>query len=70
QSLDEMQSLNVLRYLEAVNGLPDITDELKRLQCRTLIFVGENFPFHSKSLHMTSKLDRRFSELTETLVNA
>ncbi|GKA32569.1 NB-ARC domains-containing protein, partial [Tanacetum coccineum] len=32
-SLDEMQSLNVLRYLEAVNGLPDITNGLKRLQC-------------------------------------
>ncbi|GKE38228.1 NDRG, alpha/beta hydrolase fold protein, partial [Tanacetum coccineum] len=51
-SLDEMQSLNVLRYLEAVNG--DITDGLKRLQCRKLIFVGKNSPFHSMSLHMTS----------------
>ncbi|GJS65285.1 pollen-specific protein SF21-like protein isoform X1 [Tanacetum coccineum] len=65
RSLDEMQSLNVLRYLEAVNGRPDITDGLKRLQCRTLIFVGENSPFHSESLHMTSKLDRRFSALIE-----
>ncbi|GKC11643.1 NDRG, alpha/beta hydrolase fold protein [Tanacetum coccineum] len=64
-SLDEMQSPYVLRYLEAVNGLPDITDGLKRLQCRTLIFVGENSPFHSMSLHMTSKLDRRFSALIE-----
>ncbi|PWA95130.1 NDRG, Alpha/Beta hydrolase fold protein [Artemisia annua] len=65
RSLDEMQSLNVLRYLEALNGRPDITDGLKRLQCRTLIFVGENSPFHSESLHMTSKLDRRFSALVE-----
>nr|GEW57603.1 NDRG, alpha/beta hydrolase fold protein [Tanacetum cinerariifolium] len=50
-----------------LSKLPDITDGLKRLQCRTLIFVGDNFPFRSKSLHMTSKLDRRFSALIEML---
>jgi hypothetical protein len=44
---------------------PDITEGLKRLNCRTLIFVGESSPFHSEALHMTSKLDRRFSALVE-----
>ncbi|KAL8266995.1 hypothetical protein R6Q59_004339 [Mikania micrantha] len=63
--LDEMQSLNVLRFIEALNGRPDITNGLKRLQCRTLVFVGENSTFHLESLHMTSKLDRRFSALVE-----
>ncbi|KAK4353332.1 hypothetical protein RND71_028850 [Anisodus tanguticus] len=44
---------------------PDITKGLRKLQCRSLIFVGENSPFHSEVLHMTSKLDRRFSALVE-----
>ncbi|THF97973.1 hypothetical protein TEA_008888 [Camellia sinensis var. sinensis] len=44
---------------------PDITDGLKRLKCRTLIFVGEDSPFHSEAVHMTSKLDRRYSALVE-----
>ncbi|KAG5524712.1 hypothetical protein RHGRI_031401 [Rhododendron griersonianum] len=44
---------------------PDITEGLKRLKCRSLIIVGENSPFHAEALHMTSKLDRRFSALVE-----
>ena len=44
---------------------PDITEGLKSLKCRTLIFVGDSSPFHSEALHMTSKLDRRFSALVE-----
>ncbi|XP_054788000.1 protein NDL1-like isoform X2 [Prosopis cineraria] len=63
--LDERKSANVLRFLQAVNRRPDLTEGLKRLQCRTLIFVGENSPFHAESLHMTAKLDRRFSALVE-----
>ncbi|XP_075508266.1 protein NDL2-like isoform X2 [Primulina tabacum] len=63
--LGERQSPNVLRFLEALNGRPDITDGLSKLQCRSLIFVGENSPFHYEALHMTSKLDRRFSALVE-----
>ncbi|XP_071705115.1 protein NDL2-like [Rutidosis leptorrhynchoides] len=63
--LGERQSPNVFNFLEALNGRPDITEGLKRLQCRSLIFVGENSPFNSDSLHMTSKLDRRFSALVE-----
>ncbi|XP_076916117.1 protein NDL2-like [Bidens hawaiensis] len=63
--LGELQSPNVLNFLEAINERPDITEGLKRLQCRSLIFVGEYSPFNSDSLHMTSKLDRRFSALVE-----
>ncbi|KAL5768662.1 hypothetical protein ACOSP7_015209 [Xanthoceras sorbifolium] len=63
--LDERQSTNVFRFLQAINKRPDITDGLKRLRCRTLIFVGDSSPFHSEALHMTSKLDRRYSALVE-----
>ncbi|KAK8291809.1 hypothetical protein V6Z12_D06G082400 [Gossypium hirsutum] len=48
-----------------LNQRPDLTSGLKRLRCRTLIFVGDSSPFHSEALHMTSKLDRRFSALVE-----
>ncbi|KAK9211765.1 hypothetical protein WN943_001142 [Citrus x changshan-huyou] len=63
--LDERQSINVLRFLQTINRRPDITDGLKRLRCRTLVFVGENSPFHSEALHMISKLDKRYSALVE-----
>ncbi|XP_073289782.1 protein NDL1-like isoform X1 [Primulina huaijiensis] len=63
--LDERQSINVLRFLQAIDRRPDLTDGLKTLKCRTLIFVGDNSPFHSESLHMTAKLDRRYSALVE-----
>lgn len=63
--LDERQSINVLRFLQAINKRRDITDGLKRLRCRTLVFVGENSPFHSEALHMISKLDKRYSALVE-----
>lgn len=63
--LDERKSTNVSRLLQAISGRHDLTDGLKKLQCRTLIFVGEDSPFHSEALHMTSKLDRRYSVLVE-----
>ncbi|KAI6681944.1 hypothetical protein NL676_035825 [Syzygium grande] len=63
--LDERQSANVSRFLEAINGRRDITGGLKRLKCRTLIFVGEHSAFHSEAIHMMSKLDRRYSALVE-----
>lgn len=63
--LDERQSPNVSRFLGAINGRPDLTERLKKLQCRSLIFIGENSPFHSEALHMTSKLDQRYSALVE-----
>ncbi|MBA0810395.1 hypothetical protein Gohar_002397 [Gossypium harknessii] len=63
--LDERHGSNVMQFLQAINGRPDLTSGLKRLRCRTLIFVGDISPFHSEALHMTSKLDRRFSALVE-----
>ncbi|KAF8389797.1 hypothetical protein HHK36_024316 [Tetracentron sinense] len=44
---------------------PDITEGLKKLQCRTLMFIGENSLFHSEALHMALKLDRRYIALVE-----
>ncbi|PWA47452.1 SF21C1 [Artemisia annua] len=63
--LDERQSVNVMRFLQAIDRRPDITEGLTKLKCRTLIFVGDSSPFHSESLHMTSKLDRRYNALVE-----
>ncbi|XP_061950881.1 protein NDL1-like isoform X1 [Populus nigra] len=69
--LDERQGINVLRFLQAINQYeivlwrPDITSGLKKLRCRTLVFVGDNSPFHSEALHMITKLDRRYSALVE-----
>ncbi|TYI22459.1 hypothetical protein ES332_A06G104700v1 [Gossypium tomentosum] len=63
--LDERQSISVQQFLEAMNGRRDLSEGLRKLHCRSLIFVGENSPFHSEALHMTSKLDRRYSDLVE-----
>ncbi|WOG94276.1 hypothetical protein DCAR_0313569 [Daucus carota subsp. sativus] len=63
--LDEKQGTNVLRFLQAINRRPDITEGLKTLKCRTLIFVGDQSPFHTEALHMTAKLDRRYCALVE-----
>jgi hypothetical protein len=46
----------------------DLTESLKQLQCRTLIFVGENSQFHTEAVHMTAKLDKRYSALVEVSI--
>ncbi|KAJ1687486.1 hypothetical protein LUZ63_018876 [Rhynchospora breviuscula] len=63
--LEERYSTNVWQFLQSMNGRWDLTESLKKLQCRTLIFVGENSPFHAEAIHMTSKLDPRHSALVE-----
>ncbi|KAF5200209.1 Ndl1 [Thalictrum thalictroides] len=63
--LDERQSLNVMRFLHAINERHDLTDSLKKLKCKTLIFVGESSPFHSESIHMSCKMDRKNTALVE-----
>ncbi|EYU30653.1 hypothetical protein ABFS82_11G058700 [Erythranthe guttata] len=63
--LDERQSTNVQRFLQAIDRRPDITGGLKKLRCRTLVFVGDESPFHSEALHMATNLDRRYSALVE-----
>nr|GEW72867.1 pollen-specific protein SF21-like isoform X2 [Tanacetum cinerariifolium] len=57
--LDERQSINVWRYLQAIDNRPDITDGLKKLKCRTLIFIGDSSPFHAEALHMTGKIRQK-----------
>ena len=46
----------------------DLTEELKQLQCTTLMFVGENSEFHAEAVHMTSKLERRYCALAEVKI--
>ena len=43
----------------------DLTESLKQLQCKTLIFVGESSPFHAESVHMSAKMDSKSSALVE-----
>lgn len=63
--LGERESTNVMQFLEAINRSPDISEGLKKLQCRSLIFIGEDSSFHSEAVPMATKLDRRFSALVE-----
>ncbi|XP_066369874.1 protein NDL1-like isoform X2 [Miscanthus floridulus] len=63
--LDQRQCMNVWRFIQTINERKDLTENLNQLQCRTLIFVGENSQFHAEAVHMTAKLDRRYSALVE-----
>ncbi|KAG0514786.1 hypothetical protein BDA96_10G223300 [Sorghum bicolor] len=63
--LDQRQCMNVWRFIQTINERKDLTENLKQLQCRALIFVGENSQFHAEAVHMTAKLDRRYSALVE-----
>lgn len=63
--LDERRSTNVMRFMQVISRRYDLTEGLKKLQCRTLIFVGENSPFHSEALHMSAKMDKKFNALVE-----
>nr|DAD33663.1 TPA_asm: hypothetical protein HUJ06_012514 [Nelumbo nucifera] len=56
--LAERQSSNVMRFLQAINERPDLTEQLKKLRCKTLIFVGESSPFQSDAIHMKAEMDR------------
>uniref|UniRef100_A0ACD6AEN5 Uncharacterized protein n=1 Tax=Avena sativa TaxID=4498 RepID=A0ACD6AEN5_AVESA len=63
--LDQRQSMNIWRFIQTINQRHDLTENLKQLQCRTLIFVGENSLFHAEAVHMAAKLDKRYSALIE-----
>ncbi|KAF2287813.1 hypothetical protein GH714_002811 [Hevea brasiliensis] len=65
QLLDERQSLNVMRFLQAINKRHDLTDGLKELQCKTLIFVGESSQFHDESVYMSAKMGKKSCALVE-----
>ncbi|KAL6989528.1 Protein ndl2, variant 2 [Sarracenia purpurea var. burkii] len=63
--LGDRQSLNVMRFLQAINERQDLTEELKKLQCKTLIFVGDCSPFHAESLYMNAMIDKKICALVE-----
>ncbi|CAI9102562.1 OLC1v1000851C1 [Oldenlandia corymbosa var. corymbosa] len=63
--LDERQSVNVMRYLQAINERHDLTESLQKLQCKTLIFVGERSPFHADSTHMNTIMNKKVCALVE-----
>lgn len=63
--LDERQSVNVMRFLQAIDKRADLTDRLKKLDCRTLIFTGEHSPFYKEAVHVSKEMDRRFTALVE-----
>ncbi|PUZ60268.1 hypothetical protein GQ55_4G110200 [Panicum hallii var. hallii] len=63
--LDQRQGMNVWRFIQTINERKDLTENLNQLQCRTLIFVGENSQFHAEAVYMTAKLDSRYSALVE-----
>lgn len=47
----------------------DLTKRLKKLSCRTLVFVGDHSPFYEEALHMTSKIDKRYCALVEVPIS-
>eukprot|EP00252_Welwitschia_mirabilis_P017312 TRINITY_DN3836_c0_g1_i6.p1 TRINITY_DN3836_c0_g1~~TRINITY_DN3836_c0_g1_i6.p1 ORF type:complete len:298 (-),score=16.58 TRINITY_DN3836_c0_g1_i6:578-1471(-) len=63
--LDERQSKNVMRFLQAINKRHDLSEGLKKLRVRTLIFVGEDSPFHHEALHFNAMMDKRYNALVE-----
>ncbi|MFS7965369.1 putative alpha/Beta hydrolase [Helianthus anomalus] len=63
--LDERDSINVWRYLQAIDSRRDITEELKSLECKTIIFVGDSSPFHDEALQIAEKLGTNCSALVE-----
>ncbi|XP_031275387.1 protein NDL1-like [Pistacia vera] len=63
--LDQGQSLNVMRFLQAINERHDLTDGLQNLQCKMLIFVGESSPFHAESVFMSAAMGKKSCALVE-----
>lgn len=65
RSLDDRQSRNVMRFLQAIHQRQDISESLRKLKCRTLIIVGEQSPFHHEALHINKEMNRRYNALIE-----
>ncbi|KAE9619012.1 hypothetical protein Lal_00047390 [Lupinus albus] len=63
--LDERQSLNVIRFLQAINERHDLTEGLMNLKCKTLIFAGESSPFHAESVYLSTKMNHKIVALVE-----
>ncbi|XP_052192969.1 protein NDL1-like [Diospyros lotus] len=65
RSLGERQSLNVMRFVQAINERHDLSEGLKKLECKTLIFVGDGSPFCTDSVHMNALMDKKICALVE-----
>lgn len=63
--MDDRRSKNVLRYLQALHQRRDLTENLKKMKCRTLILVGEQSPFHREAVHISNAMNRRYNALIE-----
>ncbi|XP_028123311.1 protein NDL1-like [Camellia sinensis] len=63
--LGERQSLNVMRFLQAMNERHDLIEGLNKLPCKTLIFVGDYSPFHTESVYMNATMEKRICALVE-----
>jgi pimeloyl-ACP methyl ester carboxylesterase len=65
QYMDDRRSRNVMRYLEAIHHRQDLTENLEKLKCRTLILVGDQSPFYHEALHINNAMNRRYNALIE-----
>lgn len=65
QYMDDRRSKNVLRYLQAIHHRRDLTENLKKMKCRTLILVGDQSPFHREAVHISDTMNRRYNALIE-----
>ncbi|GAV81175.1 LOW QUALITY PROTEIN: Ndr domain-containing protein, partial [Cephalotus follicularis] len=43
----------------------DLTEGLKKLHCKTIIFLGDSNPFHDESVYMSAKMGRKRRGLVE-----
>jgi hypothetical protein len=43
----------------------DLTEGLTKLQCKTLIFVGDSSEFHAESVYMSAKMGSKSCALVE-----
>lgn len=51
--------------IQSIYRRHDLTDGLKLLQCKTLIFVGERSEFHAEAVYMSGKMGRKSCVLVE-----
>lgn len=55
----------VLLIRKSICRRHDLTEGLKKLKCKTLIFVGESSEFHAESVYMSAKMGRKNCALVE-----
>ncbi|XP_024362366.1 protein NDL2 [Physcomitrium patens] len=63
--MDQGRSKCFMHYLQAIHHRRGLTEELKKLKCRTLILVGDQSPFHPEAMHISEVMNRRYNALIE-----